>query len=442
MQPSGETKICCYLAAKVKRVDRTVSKSKIKGTISAPSSKSVLQRYIVAALLADGESELRHVIHCADSIACLEAVKLLGAKVSGGLGGGVIRIAGCRGKILPVADVINCNESGFALRTLAAVAGLSEHEITLTGNGSLLKRPVDFIENVLPLLGIEANSNEGLLPLNIKGPMRFRDLSIDGSISSQFLSGLLMVFPFAGEEHTIEVNNLQSRQYVDLTIKVLKDFGIGVQHNNYQKFFIEGNQRYHSCSADIEGDWSSASCMLVAGATSGEITIQSLAMDSLQPDKAIAEVIRQAGAEVSVNDGNITVKKGKVKSFSFDATHCPDLFPALVALAVQCEGVSEITGIHRLVHKESNRALALQKEFSKLNDKLITIEGNKMVVNGMKELKNATVDSHNDHRIAMALAVTGLNIPGGITIQRSEAVEKSYPEFFLVLSKLAANFTN
>ncbi len=412
-----------------------------------PSSKSLLQRFLLGALLADGITELHEVYHCNDTLACLAAIQSLDAKQ---LAGPHLRIHGCNGLINPHDNIIHCGESGFALRTLASVAALASRQITLTGSGSILKRPVDFFEKVFPELNVECKTNGGFLPLNIQGPLQFKDITIDGSLSSQFLSGLLMVYPLANEDHVIEVKNLSSKQYIDLTLQVMKDFGVTVTHESYQKFFIPGNQKYKACKATIEGDWSAASFMLVAGATSGAVTVENLNPDSLQPDKAIITVLKSCGVEVSIKNKSVSTispdlkpqtlnfkpQSSNLKPFVFDATGCPDLFPPLVALATRCNGISEITGVERLIHKESNRALALQQEFSKMNDKLISIEGNKMIIRGGSPLQSATVDSHNDHRIAMSLAIAGLNVDGGIKISGCESVEKSYPDFFASLEKL------
>ncbi|MCX6275439.1 MAG: 3-phosphoshikimate 1-carboxyvinyltransferase [Bacteroidetes bacterium] len=441
----------------------TIRKGRVEGKVHVPSSKSLLQRYLIGALLAEGVTELYDVHHCNDTLACLDAVQSFQSQSQIGSG---LRIEGGNGVIYPSIDRINCGESGFALRALASVAALAAGQITLTGSGSLQRRPVSFFENVFPELGVECKTNGGFLPLNVRGPMRFKDISIDGSLSSQFLSGLLIVYPLANKDHVIDVKNLSSKHYIDLTLQVMKDFGVNVTHESYQKFFIPGNQKYKSCKAVIEGDWSAASFLLVAGATAGEVTVNNLSMNSLQPDKAIVEVLRSCGAEVTLNNNSVSVTSSdfklrtsnfksrgfthdreqasrlqthNLKPFKFDSTDCPDLFPPLVALAARCNGISEITGVQRLIHKESNRALALQQEFSKMNDKLISIEGNKMIICGGLPLKSANVDSHNDHRIAMSLAIAGLNVEGGIQISGCESVQKSYPDFFANLEKLIMN---
>lgn len=462
------TKNWSYFSAQINRVEVTIRKGGVEGTVNVPSSKSLLQRFLIGALLADGVSELFDVHHCNDTLACLDAISSFRPQSLTGPG---LRIEGVNGAINPDIESIHCGESGFALRALASVAALSSRKITLTGSGSLQRRPVSFFENVFPELGVECKTGDGFLPLHVQGPIHFKDISIDGSLSSQFLSGLLMVYPLAKEDHVIEVKNLNSKNYIDLTLQMMKDFGVIVNHESYQKFFIPGNQKYKACKSVIEGDWSAASFMLVAGATAGHVTVKGLSMHSLQPDKAIVEVLKSCGADVVQNDNSVSVtspdfnpkyigdqtsnfksqgftrdreqasrlQTPNLKPFNFDSIDCPDLFPPLVALAVRCNGISEITGVERLIHKESNRALALQQEFTKMNENLISISGNKMIIRGGLPLQSATVDSHNDHRIAMALAVAGLNVEGGIHIRGCESVEKSYPDFFASLEKLRSN---
>jgi 3-phosphoshikimate 1-carboxyvinyltransferase len=415
-------------------VNVVIQKSEVNGWVEVPSSKSVLQRYIIAALLADGLTELSHVIHCEDSRSCLSAVQMLGAKAKE-VSNGMLQVEGNSGKIIPVAKPVSCNESGFALRALTSIASLSENEITLTGTGSLVRRPIDFFETVFPQLKVKCTTQHGFPPVKIQGPVQCRNISMNGSLSSQFLSGLLMIYPLADGDHQIDVHDLKSRKYIDLTIGVLNKFGVEVMHDSYRSFFIKGGQRYKSCQAEVEGDWSAASFMLVAGAIAGSISISNLNMESLQPDKAIIDVLRGAGADVQTGDSSVTVQRKKLTSFTMDASGCPDLIPPLVTLAVNCNGTSEITGVERLIHKESNRALALQQEFSRLNGEVISIEGNKMIIRGGLTLQKATVESHNDHRIAMALAIAGLNVRGGIQISGSESVKKSYPGFFTALRK-------
>ena len=223
----------------------TVRKAGVAGNVRVPSSKSILQRYLIAGLLADGITELKDVSHCRDTLSCLSAIRNLSLQPAEEK---LLRIAGCNGNIRPHTESINCGESGFALRALSAVAALSATRIVLNGVGSLLSRPVDFFEKVFSELDVECRTNHGFLPVSLKGPVHFRNITVDGSVSSQFLSGLLMVFPLAEKDHVIEVTNLKSKLYVDLTLQVMKEFGVSVTHENYKRFYIQGNQQYKACT--------------------------------------------------------------------------------------------------------------------------------------------------------------------------------------------------
>ena len=198
---------------------------------------------------------------------------------------------------------------------------------------------------------------------------------------------------------------------------------------DYSEFFIEGGQEYTPTDIFIEGDWSGASTMLVAGAIAGEVTVRNISTLSKQADTAICHALERAGAGIIIEQDSITVSKRPLKAFTFDATNCPDLFPALAALAAAAEGESIIIGTNRLLHKESDRAETIRQEYEKLGISVDLSEENIMKIRG-GEIHPATVFSHNDHRIAMSLAVSALRCNGTITIENAECVEKSYPDFF------------
>jgi 3-phosphoshikimate 1-carboxyvinyltransferase len=254
------------------------------------------------------------------------------------------------------------------------------------------------------------------------------EAEVDGSVSSQFLTGLLMALPKATRDSRLTVKYLKSTPYIDMTLKLLKAFGVEVQHSNYETFFIKGNQIYCIGEYRVEGDWSGASFLLVAGAVGGCVTLTGLDMGSPQADRKIIKAIKAAGASVKTLGHQVEIARSELKAFDFDATHCPDLFPPLVALACNCEGVTKLSGVERLTHKESDRAKTLEKEFSSLGAK-IRIDGNRMKIKGTK-LKGGTIDSHNDHRIAMAGALAAINAEGDVTVRNPQCVAKSYPDFY------------
>jgi 3-phosphoshikimate 1-carboxyvinyltransferase len=325
-----------------------------------------------------------------------------------------------------------CGESGLLTRMITPVAALLPHEVEIAGHGSLSARPIDMVEAPLRDLGASVSTCNGKLPIRVKGALRGGCTAIDGSLSSQLLTGLLMALPLAQGNSEIRVSNLKSKPYVDITIALLKFFGVEVVNDSYKIFRIRGNQKYTPCTYNVEGDWSGASCPLVAGAIAGSVTVANLDVSSTQADKEILTVLKRAGAEISVTQlgalSNITASKSKLQAFAFDATDCPDLFPAVVALAAQCNGVSQILGTQRLTHKESNRALTLQQEFGKLGIQ-VALQGDEMLVTGGK-IRGGEVSAHNDHRIAMSLATAALRAESEVVIDQAESVSKSYPEFW------------
>jgi 3-phosphoshikimate 1-carboxyvinyltransferase len=343
--------------------------------------------------------------------------------------------------VKPKGNVIHCGESGLSVRMFTPIAALHYESIYIHGHGSLTKRPLSFFTEVLPNINVECKSNNGFLPLEVKGPLQPKDITVDGSLSSQFLTGLLFAYAAADATNvTIEVINLASKPYIDLTLKLMEDFELKLPVNeNYERFVFKHDTQQKWDSAPlhytVEGDWSGAAFLLVGGAINGDITVKGLDAFSTQADKAILQALMQANALLSIEEHQIRVQTGKLKALHFNATHCPDLFPPLVALAAYCEGTSVIEGVHRLTHKESNRALTLQQEFGKLGVD-ITLQEDLMIIKGDGKLSGAKVSSHGDHRIAMACAIAALQAVGDVIVDGAEAVDKSYPEFWKDLKSL------
>lgn len=408
----------------------TIHKGRIAGSITAPASKSYAQRAVAAALLAGGETTLTHLDLCNDTRAALDVARRLGASVSHE--GTTYTI---RGGLNPVSTKLNIGESGLATRLFTPIASLCHMPITINGEGSILRRPIEMMEEPLQALGVEVISNGGYLPISVKGPMRGGEIHVDGSLSSQFITGLLMALPLSPNDTVLHVENLKSRPYVDMTIDLAARFGVAIEHNNYEQFYIAGGQHYTPYTYNIEGDWSGASCLLVAGATAGSITIRNLNHISLQADLAIIEALARAGAEIITTNSSVTVHGGPLHAFEFDATDCPDLFPALAALAASCEGTSVLTGTQRLTYKESNRAETIAEVFGRLGIGVDLSEENTMRITG-GPVSSAVVDSHNDHRIAMAAAVAALSSDDSVVIEGADAADKSYPNFWNDLNTL------
>jgi 3-phosphoshikimate 1-carboxyvinyltransferase len=412
-------------------MERYVEPSEIRGNIKAPASKSMTQRAIAAALLADGQSIIHNPSYCDDSLAAMSIAVGLGARVEP-----QVNELKINGSAILKEPKLNCGESGLAIRMFSPIAALYPVEITIVGANSLKKRPMFMIEEALSQLGVKCTSSGGFLPLTIKGPMVGGHCEINGSVSSQLLTGLLMALPLATKDSEVKVNNLKSKPYIDMTIQILKSFGITVENTGYSLFRISGNQKYIPHIYTVEGDWSGGAFLLVAGAINGQVSVSGLRTDSMQSDRSIIKALEKAGAQMIISENQIEISKSELKAFEFDATESPDLFPPLVALASYSDGVSAIKGVSRLIYKESDRAKALKEEFGKMKIK-IEINNDLMFVTGGRP-QGARVESHDDHRIAMAIAVSSLGAAGKVIIRDSQCVAKSYPGFFDDLRHLGA----
>jgi len=409
---------------------KRVLPAKISGEISAPPSKSVLQRVVAAAALGSGRCVINNPSLSADGRAALRAAQAFGSNIEILDNQVVIEFGG-----KPRGGVIDCAESALTFRLFSAIAALYDVEFCLVAGGSLRDRPMQMVTATLKSLGVQVSTDTNGAPRSIRGPLRGGIIAVDGSISSQFVSGLLMALPLCAADSTLTVNNLRSADYVRLTIAVLNDFGVQIREQNDKEcYFIPGRQRYQPRTYAIEGDWSGAAFLLVAGAIAGEVTVRNLRNDSFQADRHILEALRQAGALVEEGSQVCTVSTQPLKAFEFDATDCPDLFPPLAALACHCQGISRIRGAGRLAYKESNRAVTLRDEFRLLGVD-IQLEEDVMSVRG-GPVSAGRISSRGDHRIAMAGAVAALRAQGPVDIIQPEAVAKSYEHFFEDLETL------
>jgi len=414
----------------------TVFPSTIQGNIRSPRSKSDMQRACAAALLHHGLTIILDPGRSNDDLAALDVIAKLGAQVQD-LGDKIVIASN---GVAPLDNEINCGESGLGIRMFTPIAALSDRQLTIVGKGSLVNRPMDFFDEIFPQLDINITTNGGKLPLQVKGPLVPKNIEVDGSLSSQFLTGLLMAYSASdAKDVTITVRDLKSKPYIDLTLRVLKDFGMKVPFvSNHETYYFSAEDmpaQQGEFSYAIEGDWSGAAFLFVAGAISHQIVIEGMRSDSVQADMKILEAIKDAGAGLQLEGNNYTVTPAVLKAFEFDATECPDLFPPLVALATYCEGITKIKGVRRLTHKESNRGLTLQDVFGKMGIQ-IDLDDDLMLVHGGKQPKGASVHSHHDHRIAMAAAVAALGADGAVTIADAEAIDKSYPAFYKDLMQL------
>ena len=416
---------------KSKLTRKAIYPSPVSGVVNAPASKSMTQRAIAAGLQTSGIISIYNPAYCNDTKAALEMASRLGAEVVEYADH--VKIAGGQSTHL---KKVNCDESGLAMRMFAPIAAMQHHRITFYGAGSLLTRPVDMIEEALTQLGVEVRTNNGFLPFSLQGPIRGGKAVIDGSVSSQLLSGLLLTLPCLKQDSEITVRNLNSRPYVSMTLELLRAFGIQIENKDFESFRIPGGQEFRPIEYRVEGDWSNAAFLLVAGAIGGQVQLKGLRTDSFQADMAILEVLKRAGAVPVVEPDLVSVSKSELRAFDFDATDSPDLFPPLVALAAFCKGSSRISGVGRLLHKESNRALAIQQVLKKLGIRT-SILGDVLTITGGR-VRGARVDPQNDHRIAMMAGVMAIGSSGPVRILHADCVDKSYPGFYYDLGKLGA----
>lgn len=421
----------------------------VSGHAQAPASKSAMQRALACAALAGGRSILRNPCLCDDTRAAMGVIRALGASVDEVISseGNFVAVGG---SILnnrrPERLSLSCGESGLCMRMFSALCCLWDAETELAAGGSLCRRSMAMVEASLASMGLRCASSGGLPPLTVRGPLRPGTYRLEGSESSQFITGLLLALPMAGGSSTLMVSRAASRGYLALTQRVMEAFGVRAvmeeracssEGTTDLLISIEGGQ-YRQADYTVESDYSGAAFLMAAACvTGGTLCISGLDPESSQPDKAMLRALALAGARAEFREGILCVEPGSLRGFSFDATDCPDLFPPLATLAARCEGSSRFRGVHRLRGKESDRANALCSELGKLGLP-ISVEGDELVVRGLGpkgRLSGGRVLSHGDHRIAMAAAVAALRSSGDVLIEGAECVAKSWPSFFNDLAR-------
>ena len=407
--------------------------STINGEITIPSSKSFAQRAIACALLSKEKTTIKNFGFSDDELTALNILLASNKKV----------IQKDQTLEIDSSSVlsfkkkeISFNEAGLASRLFTPLISLTKKDVILSGSGSLNNRPMDIFDSIFPQLKVFFQSNNGKLPFKIKGPIEPKSITIDGNLSSQFISGLIYAFVGSNKlkDESITLINPTSIPYIELSLEVLKNFGILLKLKN-NKIKFNGPYNFKPAKITIEKDWSSASFFIVAAALKGSITFKNMNPNSKQADISIVDVVKEFGANVKWNENSLTVSKNKIGRFSFDATNAPDLFPPLAVLASFGEEESSITGISRLFSKESNRAKTIISELTKLGAN-IKIDGEKMLIAPAKSPSIYAVNSCNDHRIAMAAAIFGLNLNKPIEISDFEAVNKSFPTFYKLLESV------
>ena len=410
-------------------MNKIINPFKYNGSIKINSSKSIFQRALAISCFSKSEFTIVGDYNNEDTTTAIQICKKIGLDIK--INKNELKVSGNISKN-PENIEINSRESGLSTRIFSVLLSSFFSQTKINLEGTAKNRKFDF--SSLERLGIKINnSQESIL---IDGKIKSGIIKLNNQNTSQLLSALLITMPFLNGDSEIICKNLVSKNYVDITLEMLKSLGINILNKSYERFIIKGNQKLKKNKIVVEGDWSSAAFHFVGAAISGKVDIYGLNINSSQGDKEIINVLRKCGSKIKINNSYISVLKDKLIPFVFDATDYPDLFPPLIVLASCCEGDSIINGVDRLINKESNRALSLKKEFSKLGVD-INQENNSFRITGKDFLDANEVSSHLDHRIAMSLSIAAIKCKNPITINNSEVVNKSYSRFYDDLEKIA-----
>ncbi len=404
----------------------TLSPSKLNGVISAPPSKSCMHRVLICAAAADRPTRIKVSSYSEDTKATIDCLSSLGAKIEYTKGGVTVypiekRVGEC---------VLNCRESGSTLRFMLPFAAALGKKCTLVGAERLGQRPLLPLCDVLNKNGVTTSYGESFLPLEIDGKLSGNVFEIPGNISSQFITGLLLALGVTGGGEIKATTPIKSGPYIDITIDIMKKFGINVEKTD-SGYIIPTGQKFTSPEVfEIEGDWSNGAFWLVAGAigSENEITCTSLCEETFQGDSRIAEILESMGADITRDKNGITVKKSQLKATTVDCADIPDIVPILCVAATKAEGTTVFKNIERLRDKESDRVKTTVDMIRTLGGKIDFDENNIYVMGS--PLTGGEITSANDHRIAMSGAVASLLCKSNVTIDIAQAVSKSYPDFY------------
>ncbi|CUU50578.1 3-phosphoshikimate 1-carboxyvinyltransferase [Clostridium beijerinckii] len=409
---------------------------KLSGEVKIPPSKSMAHRAVICAALGDGVSKVTNIDYSDDIIATIEAMIALGAKITKKEDYlevyGVNSPENIEANSVKEQRTIDCNESGSTLRFLVPIAALFDGVNRFVGRGNLGKRPLDTYYKIFNEQGIKYSYKDGILDLKTEGKLKAGEFKMEGNISSQFITGLLFTLPLLdGDSKIVITTEMESKGYIDLTLRAIKDFGVEIINNNYEEFIIKGNQIYKSIDYRVEGDYSQAAFFFCADALSSNIVLNDLKLDSLQGDKEVIDILQRMGLKLNNKDnGLIGSASLGLKSTIIDGSQCPDIIPVVSLVAALSEGTTEIINAGRLRIKECDRLAAVTSELNKLGAKIIEKEEG-LIIEGVKELKgNVEVWSHKDHRIAMTMAIASTMCKEPIILKDYECVSKSYPQFW------------
>ena len=415
-------------------------RDQLAGIISSPSSKAQTHRALFAGLLTNGTTTVRNPLASDDTEATTRAIVAAGAKVVKDSDTWIITSIG-----RPIApeDVIDCGESGVTMRFTIPILSLTGSRATLRGRESLLRRPIEPLSKAMRQLGIELTIGRDYVTIEGETP-KGGTIRIQGDVSSQFISGLLFAGPLMEKGMKLIITSkLESQSYVSLTIRTMREHGVEVTPNkDMTQFDITPGQVYLPAEHRISGDYSSAAFFLIAAAiTNSRLLVHNLQPNSLEPDSELIKFMNRMGTRTIFQNDGLQVERGTLQGVDLDISDCPDLGPIVAVLACFAQGQTRITGAARLRYKESDRLAAISSELSTLGaDIKETQDG--LLLKGPSSLRGGTVQSHGDHRIAMALGVAALRANGKVTIEQAESVSKSYPRFFDDLRSLGVEVSS
>lgn len=401
----------------------TITSGDFEHDIVVPASKSAMQRYLLMSALADGPVLLRHGAISLDIEMMKQALISLGTDIVGRVSTLIIPSH----KRLKRASV-HCGESGLCMRMLSTAGLALTDDLTLIPSGTLVQRPIHFITEALSSLNLRYEVIDNGEALHIKGPLQPGHYLLNGSHTSQTISGLIIGLATCMGDSCVEVSPVTSTPYVDLTLQLMSSMQVPIHHED-GVFEIQGGRKFAGGIYDVEGDWSGAANHIVSAALNGEVTLHGLSMESHQADRVIIEIVKTAGARVTSYNHSLKIIHQSLNAIEWDLTHSPDLFPPVTVLALGIVGKSRLSGVHRLIHKESNRLIALQSLVKNVGG-VAYVEDDTLVIDGIGSIRGGYVDSYSDHRIAMAAAVATAISEESITIGNPICVNKSYPGFF------------
>ena len=402
------------------RIKRTGEQS---GIITLPCSKSYAHRYIIAAALSEKGGVVRNITRSKDIDATIGCLISLGADIE--INDDIVNVKS--GVKFNNAE-LNCNESASTLRFLIPVSIIKENKVKFSGSETLMHRPLDVYTDMFDKNGISYKRN-GYFKL--KGKLKSGVYEVDGSISSQFITGLLFSLPLLdGDSEIIIKNKLESAPYIDITMEVLKDFGIEIENQNYKKFIIKGNQKYHGGEFSVQGDYSNSAFFIASGILNGKVGVLGLRENSFQGDKAFIDICRKMGGKIYRKGDVLWSEKSDLHyNGEFDMSQCPDIVPILALVCCANRGEVVLKNTSRLKIKECDRGTATETMLNTLGG-MVENHGEYIKISGTGYLNGGRVNSFNDHRMAMTAAVSAMISKKDIVLEDPMSVEKSYPEFY------------